>query len=197
MEHEGTRRRIVDVAMEMCQQAGVHSISFREIGSRVGIRSASVHHHFPTKSDLLIALVKQYQDGFKATLDQISASGKTPVHQLSAFLNVLEDCLVAKNRCCLCTVLAVESDSVCCTTQFEVNNFFDIATGWLAELLQSGRSEKELNFTDDPKVVAETFMASMNGIVIAAKRHGGVQAFKRMTGWWLAMLGASAVLSVN
>ncbi len=46
----------------MVQARGYNALSFREIAKEVGIKSAGVHHHFPTKGDLGAALARQYTE---------------------------------------------------------------------------------------------------------------------------------------
>ena len=51
-ETSSTTERIIAAAETRMRDAGFHGVSFRDIASDVGIKSASVHHHFPTKEDL-------------------------------------------------------------------------------------------------------------------------------------------------
>src|SRR3712207_8206920 len=45
----GTAERIMDAAERRIRAAGYGGFSFRELAAEVGVKSASVHHHFPTK----------------------------------------------------------------------------------------------------------------------------------------------------
>jgi TetR/AcrR family transcriptional regulator, transcriptional repressor for nem operon len=54
-----TRERLLDAAGELLQKVGYTSFSFRDLAVQVGIRSASIHYHFPTKTDLGLALVER------------------------------------------------------------------------------------------------------------------------------------------
>src|SRR5258708_32569456 len=61
-----TRERIMSVARLMGQAHGYNALSFREIGKEVGVSSARIHHHFPTKGDLGAALAQRYTDAGSA-----------------------------------------------------------------------------------------------------------------------------------
>ena len=63
---------ILDAAETMIQSQGYNGFSFREIADQVGIKSASVHYHFPTKADLGAAVARRYTDRF---LDQLPPAG--------------------------------------------------------------------------------------------------------------------------
>ena len=54
---ESTRRRILDVALELFARQGFAATSTREISERLGFTKAALYYHFHTKDDLLSALV--------------------------------------------------------------------------------------------------------------------------------------------
>ena len=46
-------------------------MSYADLAEVVGIRKASIHHHFPTKTDLAIALLRSYEERYGAALEAI------------------------------------------------------------------------------------------------------------------------------
>ena len=54
------REQILDAAEKRARMAGYHGFSFRDVAEDVGIKSSSVHYHFPTKGDLCEALARRY-----------------------------------------------------------------------------------------------------------------------------------------
>ena len=54
------RDEITALATQAVQRSGLHSVSFRQLADEIGIKSSSVHYHFPTKPDLAEALIKDY-----------------------------------------------------------------------------------------------------------------------------------------
>ena len=55
-----TKTAILDAAQELIQRRGVNAMSYQHISEAIGIRKASIHHHFPTKDALLDALIQRY-----------------------------------------------------------------------------------------------------------------------------------------
>ncbi|MCD4689251.1 MAG: TetR/AcrR family transcriptional regulator, partial [Desulfuromonadaceae bacterium] len=51
-----TKRHILDVAEDLIQRVGLNAMSYKHISDAVGIRKASIHHHFPKKDNLIDAL---------------------------------------------------------------------------------------------------------------------------------------------
>ena len=60
---------ILDIAERRMRQTGYNAVSYRDIASEIGIKSASLHYHFPKKEDLGIALVERYSKNFFSALN--------------------------------------------------------------------------------------------------------------------------------
>lgn len=56
------------------QSHGYNALSFRELAKEVGIKSAIVHYHFPTKGDLGAALARRYTEEGVAYLTELLAA---------------------------------------------------------------------------------------------------------------------------
>lgn len=53
---QGTRERILEVALDLFVEQGYDKTSLREIAERMGFTKAALYYHFASKSDLLAAL---------------------------------------------------------------------------------------------------------------------------------------------
>ena len=69
-----TADRITAAAERGMREGGFHGFSFRDVAAAVGIKSASVHHHFPTKEDLGAAAARAYADRQMAALGDPAGS---------------------------------------------------------------------------------------------------------------------------
>jgi TetR/AcrR family transcriptional repressor of nem operon len=56
------RNAILDAAEARIRRGGYSGFSFREIAVDVGVKSSSVHYHFPTKEMLAAAVARRYTD---------------------------------------------------------------------------------------------------------------------------------------
>ena len=63
-----TAERLMDLAEAHIRNAGYGGFSFRDLAAEIGIKSASVHHHFPTKATMAAAVARRYGDRFLATV---------------------------------------------------------------------------------------------------------------------------------
>lgn len=64
-----TRTKIMEAAEQLLRTRGYSDFSYADLVEQAGIRKPSIHHHFPTKEDLGVAIVSDYLVNFKATLD--------------------------------------------------------------------------------------------------------------------------------
>ncbi len=53
------RSRILDTALHLMAEGGVHAMSMRRLATACGLNVATLYHYFPSKADLLDAVVGQ------------------------------------------------------------------------------------------------------------------------------------------
>jgi AcrR family transcriptional regulator len=99
--------KILFAAEKRVRRAGFAEMSFRDLARDVGVKSASMHYHFLTKSDLGEALVDRYARAFKQQLDMIEIDDLTIA--LARFITLYEAALVLDESICRCTVLGAEA----------------------------------------------------------------------------------------
>lgn len=134
------RTAILDVAERLIRTAGYDGFSFRDVAQEVGIKSASVHYHFPTKQDLAAAVAKRYRERFYADLCIEEDQGMSRVEAWrTLFLRALE----TDGLMCLCGILAAEGDNLPedvareaqAFLQFGITSLNDAAPGQGARIL--------------------------------------------------------------
>src|ERR1700730_11252261 len=63
-----TAERLIDLAEAHICNAGYGRFSLRDLAAEIGIKSASVHHHFPTKATMVAAVARRYGGRFLAAV---------------------------------------------------------------------------------------------------------------------------------
>jgi TetR/AcrR family transcriptional repressor of nem operon len=112
---------ILDAAERRMQHGGFAGFSFREIASDVGIKSSSVHYHFPTKDDLGAAVIRRWRERTSKNIDRDLQRDSDPVRVLT---NAFRRTAHSKDRMCPCTVLAAASQDLPEQVALEVRGFF-------------------------------------------------------------------------
>lgn len=85
-QREERERLIVQAAVDLLLEKGYHEMSMDEIAARVGISKGTVYHHFPTKEDLVFAVLQQYRLQFQRAVEEILATGSAPEAKLRSLL---------------------------------------------------------------------------------------------------------------
>src|SRR5215471_20011253 len=135
--NESAREAILEAARRMAQAHGYGGLNFRDIGAEVGIRAASIYHHFPSKADLGAAVAKRYWQDTAANLEVLSASSRDPIKALQAYPGLFRRSLEEDNRMCLCSFMAAEYDDLPDTVKTEVQAFADVNVAWLTRMLSA------------------------------------------------------------
>ena len=121
---ENAREAILEAARRMAQAHGYGGLNFRDIGAEVGIKAASIYHHFPSKADLGAAVAKRYWEVTAATLESLSAAATgDPRKALEEYPGLFRRSLEEDNRMCLCSFMAAEYDDLPDTVKTEVQAF--------------------------------------------------------------------------
>jgi AcrR family transcriptional regulator len=71
----GQRERILDIALRLMSESGVHAMSMRRLADACGLNVATIYHYFPSKADLLTQVIAHRSyDEVLAELPPVSMS---------------------------------------------------------------------------------------------------------------------------
>src|SRR3984893_16330136 len=118
----GTAERLMDLAEARIREASYRGFSFRDLAAEIGIKSASVHHHFPTKAGMAAAVARRYGERFfEIVAPRHDESGDDVVAiYRSAFRSEIE----RDGRMCLNGMLGAEAGGLPPEVVQEVQVFF-------------------------------------------------------------------------
>ena len=140
-----TADEILDVAQDLIQTRGYSAFSYQDISDSLGIRKASIHYHFPSKTDLGVAVVDRYVARFGAGLATISADpSQSSMAMLDYYIEPYAAFAKTPDRICLCGALAGEILALPPELRTHVDGFFRTHQEWLAGILKRGAARGEL-----------------------------------------------------
>jgi len=172
-----TAEMILDVAERLVSSRGYNAVSYADIATEVGIRSASIHHHFPSKADLGRALVERYRTRFQHVLEDIDEEGRDEVSRLEAYLRVMREAIGDGERLCLCTMLAADYATLPSTVKEQVTQFADLNERWLTKVLHSGAVAGVIRSSADPGSDARSIYAQAQGAQLTARSFNDLARF--------------------
>src|SRR5829696_1106381 len=145
-----TSDRILDFAERLAQTRGFNGFSYADIAEELAVTKASLHYHFPSKSELGRALMVRYQVVFGRALESIDGEGGTGVEKLERYI-ALYDGVMRDDRMCLCGMFAAEYATLPEPMQEELRRFFDANEAWLGRVIAEGQQAGEFSLWDAPQ----------------------------------------------
>jgi TetR/AcrR family transcriptional repressor of nem operon len=184
------RSSLIDVAIGQVRRQGYSAFSYADLAGVAGIRKPSIHHHFPTKEDLGVALVASYTERFSSELARIDGAHAKAGDRLRAYARLYREGLGVEQGC-LCGVLASEIGVLPARVQAGVRQFFQLNLRWLERVLAEGRAAGEVDRQAEPRRDARTILATFQGAILVALSLEQPAAFDHAVDGLLAGLGAA------
>jgi len=164
---------ILGCARTLIVVGGYNGFSYADIAAVVGIRKASIHHHFPTKVDLVRTLLQRYREEAELGISEFGRRSENPVDQLRSYVGFWEGCIGDPTTSfCVCALLASQIPVLPDEIVDEVRAYFRMLSGWLTALLDRGVGQGAIALSGSPRAEAETFIATMHGAMLSARAHG-------------------------
>lgn len=85
-QREEREHLILQTAEDLLLERGYHEMSIDEVAARVGISKGTVYLHFPSKEDLVVALLERGTRQFIRALDDVLSAPGTPREKLRAII---------------------------------------------------------------------------------------------------------------
>ena len=169
---ENAREAILVAARRTAQAHGYGGLNFRDIGAEVGIKAASIYHHFPGKAELGAAVAKRYWQDTAADLEALSTANRDPRKALRAYPGLFRRSLEQENRMCLCGFMAAEYDDLPDAVKIEVQTFADVNVAWLTRMLTAASVPASKRETR-----ARAIFAAVGGAQLMARSRADLKLF--------------------
>jgi TetR/AcrR family transcriptional repressor of nem operon len=168
-----SREKILTAARLVAQAHGYNGLNFRDLAEDVGIRAASVYHHFPSKASLAEAVAKRYWQDFAAVLEDLLVQSHDPIAALRRYPETFRWALENENRMCLSGFMAAEYDDLPETVRKEVQAFTDVNVAWLSKVLSAAKvvSGKKV----EPR--ARAIFAAVAGAQLLARSRADITVY--------------------
>jgi TetR/AcrR family transcriptional repressor of nem operon len=173
---------IADHTKQLLAAGGYHGFSYADLSERVQIGKASIHHHFPSKADLVLTVVKRHREQTRDGLAALDQHVEDPVARLTAYTHYWADCIRDGTApICICAMLAAELPMIPEEIAQEVRRYFDDLTAWIAKVLESGVAQGKFRLRDSAHVEAQTLMSTVHGAMLTARVLGGAASFEAVS----------------
>ncbi|MBA5778524.1 TetR/AcrR family transcriptional regulator [Stappia sp. F7233] len=177
----GKASEILDVAEARMRAGGFDAVSFRDIAADVGIKSASVHYHFPQKVDLGEAVIKRYRERFAERLGAPDDPDESVRRRIERLCGGYRQSTVKEGKVCLACVLGGEALNLPAPLSQSVGSYFDWLLEWTDRALRTSA-------TAAPAIPASVVIGSLQGSMILAVATHDPDVFLETERWILASL---------
>ncbi|HSI85435.1 MAG: TetR/AcrR family transcriptional regulator [Candidatus Methylacidiphilales bacterium] len=173
-----TGKEILQCARHLIVKGGYNGFSYSDIAKIVGIRNASIHHHFHTKAELVRALLVGYRKDVESGLAGLERQSSGPLELLRAYVAIWAACITDGTApVCICALLASEIPVLPEEVVFEVRAHFRYLSAWLTSVLERAAAQGSVRLQGTARQEAELFMATIHGAMMSARAYGDTRAF--------------------
>lgn len=187
------RDRILQAATDLIHDRGYAAVSVSDICSAAGLKKGSFYHFFPSKLELVLETIDQFAAGQRQAVASMMASPGSARDKLRSMFEGasggMKAC-AAKNgaiRGCPIGNLALEMAHREPAIAQKLRQVFTQWRAGVESVLQAGVASGEFEL-EDPRAVAESLIAFVEGSILLAKATGDTSVFERLE------KGADAIL---
>lgn len=173
-----TRERILLAAMTLFSEKGYLSTSVADILKEAGANSGSLYHFYPTKQDVLLAVLEMYRDGIYPMLLAPAWQGvDDPIERVFALLAAYREMLRSTDCLYGCPIgsIALELHEPDPPVRELLSVNFD---GWVKHVKGClDQAKHRLPPGTDTKALAVFVLTTMEGGVMQSRTHRTLDAF--------------------
>ncbi len=155
------KMQIINTAMYYIKKYGYDSFSYKDISEAVGITKATLHHHFPKKEDLGIAVCEQIEVKFKNVKKMIDQKDSPKEKLIYLLENLPSD--IQEGEICPITSMQSEFNIIPESMKKKVKKLSKYENDYLIEILDEGLADGSFQFKGGSKSMAIMIVASYKG----------------------------------
>jgi TetR/AcrR family transcriptional repressor of nem operon len=162
------KQQILATAADILEHKSFAAFSYQDLADRLGIRKASIHHHFKSKDELGLALLKFFQARGDALMSDTLADGKSPGAALQMIFETCEQVMFdGSSKVCPSCAFEVDARNLSPTMIDMLRESTESFQQQLATLLEAARKGGEIAFIGVAKDQAATLVSALQGARIA------------------------------
>jgi len=177
-----TAERILRTANALMVQRGYSAFSYADISEAVGIKKASIHHHFPTKAGLATAVLKAHRQRLIEGTELLDRQIPNPLARIRAYIQYWEGCIRDRTvPFCVAALLGAELPALPEEVQAEVQEHFTTLSVWLEKTLKAGVKIRVIKLQGSASIEAQVLMAVVHGAMLSARATKTCDVFQTVT----------------
>lgn len=172
-----TRDKIVELARDYIQKIGYHSFNYKQIATQLNIKNAAIHHYFPSKEDLGLAVIEKDKQEFLSMNKHFE--GTSPKEMAEAILNNYNQYFNDGNKLCIIGTFESSYNDMPENIKVAATQYLEVVNNWLVDVFKQGLASGEFKFRIKPEDMADFWSATLPG-TLQVGRLRGADSFNRM-----------------
>ncbi|MEP2030762.1 MAG: TetR/AcrR family transcriptional regulator [Paracoccaceae bacterium] len=177
-----TKNSLLESAERAARARGFDGFSYADLAKEVGIRKASIHHHFPSKAALSVALMKRYYSNIESVCSNIDATEATAAKKLTRLIDQYRAALSGGKSLCLCVSFSTSRESLPPEVIEQISRFRAMMIGWLERVFKTGQTDGSIKGISTPSMEAAATLPLLEGAQLAARAEENPELFERSLG---------------
>lgn len=157
-----TRTEIVQLGDALIRKRGYNAFSFSDIAKQLGIKTASVHYHFPTKTSLGIAVITENRAWVHQLMQRTATD--TPLTRLHSFLDIYSKA-IGQHKICVVGSLATDFHTCDPEIRTALQVLADDILAWVIDILDQGKRSGIFHFDGSTRTRALMVITHMVAVV--------------------------------
>lgn len=162
----------MDFAESFIQDKGFNGFSYAHIAAELKVKNAAIHYHFPSKEELVCAVIQRYRDRFQLWINNSRIKNLSPQEKLDWFFSIYTDARADNGKVCLAGSLETEFNSLPASVREQTESLTRELLAWLQATLAEGREAAIFHFGGDPANKAALILSSLQGALQMARALG-------------------------
>jgi len=167
-----TKTVILERAMALLQSKGYDGFSYKDISEPMGVKNAAIHYHYPSKTDLALAMIQRYQGVLREKTATFMAYGGSAREQLEGFIFFTRRECENDRTICPLGALSVNIDALDEKVVKALQRFMKDSHNWLTKVLEVGREQGEITFEGKAEQRAWGLLSVFQGARQLVRLHG-------------------------
>lgn len=179
-----TRELLIDLGESAIRTRGFGGFSYADLAAEAGIRKASIHHHFPAKTDLGLAVLERYAARLEEALAAFRTVQPDAAGAFRAAVSLYRDALGDGSSMCLCAAIAGDGERSSPAMLERLAAANALVIDWFAQLLRDGAADGSLDVPGGPAradALAAAMLAQLQGAQLLARAGSDPAIFDTAT----------------
>ena len=167
---QNTKERIVELGRDYMQRIGYHSFNYKQIALELNIKNASIHHYYPSKEDLGLAVIEKDRQDFLQIIQKVKKA--PPMDKLEALFCAYDDYLKQGKKLCVISTFSSSFNEITERMQLATSQYSEIIASWLTTTFKEGLASGDFHFKTPVEEMVNHFMATLPGALLVGRSRG-------------------------